>query len=483
MNPVLVGKRSRSSLEDPVSDTESGSFFPMASMLVSYLCSNLRYALLRLVDEDEVEGVIPDCDAYFLLILTKDFLKEIPTHLPLKKATGSDPTIDMSQKRRLSDVSSDTASNPTMSRYDAYMLVLEALDAFSSRCGKYRPIAVKCAALASELVKVQVPSRAQALHVLSVSVRSISSSIEAIQLASLSTASSSGDLRSAHFLEASSSCGSSTGALVALLFVPALSSLARALREVEAETETDSPSCTKTCVQSLTILIDLIATVSCCLNRILDISRNVEGVELSKAEALLQGLAEDDASLVSSLLHLLDVHSRLTSLMASTAQFRNTIDLTLFVDFLCLLRSLQLDPIGAFSWFVREALCSDVTVLLDLVTSNETDALLYLLRVLKFVGGAASDALIIQYHPKQPSTLNSFKTHEAKSPPCGMFDDSPQMLDKDDDPTVPFLLSFLRSFAERLGRMQRAGLLPFNAGPLASAAQRAIAKLADLSHK
>jgi uncharacterized protein (UPF0147 family) len=461
-------------------------------MLFLYLCSNLKYAL-RLVIQDAEGGEVvplPDCDAYFLLILVKDFSKEIPTHLPLNAPSDkdSDTSSGVSHKRKHYGLS-NVACNLTMSRYDAYMLVLEALDVFSRRCGRYRPIAIKCAALASELVKVQLHNRTQVLEVLLATARSMASSIEGIQhtscdesLPSKTSSTTAHRFVGSHFLDGRND-SDSLGSVQALLFVPALSSLARSLKEVEAES--NMPNFTRTDASTISILIDVIATLSCCLKRLLCNSGELKNINSSRdlralsAESLLQGLAEDDVALISSLLHLLEVYSRLSSLAASVVLLQNKIDFAKIEDFLSLLRSVKFDPIGSFIWFVRDALCGDVTVLLDLVTSNETDALQYVLRVLKFIDGATSDTLMLRRHLKQqPCILGSFASHNATQ--TTVYEDSSDE-GGDDGPVVPFILSFLRAFTEQLGRMQRADLLPFNAEPLLSAARRAIARLTTLS--
>lgn len=475
---VALGKRPHICIEessDGASKAEPG-YHAEAAVVVSYLCANLGAAVrLAAENKDSVCDSVPimsDYDAYFLLILTKDFAKEIGRHLAIcskKNSNAHNDSIHFS-------LPNSGNAQYHLSPHDAYMLVLEALDAFSTRCGRYRPIATKCAALASEIAKVHLNSSIEVLNILALSTRSIVKCIYNVQAAAARdiTVAPEARQRSAchHFLDAQIR-EDSVDTVTAPLLVPLISSLARALRGIET-LDLPATSTTEDGDAPLTALSGIVEIVGDGLNRLFQSPSTCKASESSiqsfnrvySSDHMLQGLAEDDSALITFLLHLFDVFSRLSALAASLpdgCEHKGALS-----RFISLLNSIDLDPLSTFVWFIREALCADATVLLDLVTSTETEALLYLLRICKLLCTAPEHLL------KSRCIDSDFNNTERSTNSDGLDDD------ESEDGNNPTVSEFMSTFIDRLQRMQRAGLLPFNSAPLINAAGRAIARIEQI---
>lgn len=95
---------------------------------------------------------------------------------------------------------------------------------------------------------------------------------------------------------------------------------------------------------------------------------------------ILAILSEDDPSLMLVLLGMLEIQLRLSVVSEHDHVTKNS-----YSSLLQLFRENGFDPTTTFLWFINDGLCMDTSVLVDLVSSSETVALKYVLRIVKYV--------------------------------------------------------------------------------------------------
>lgn len=101
-------------------------------------------------------------------------------------------------------------------------------------------------------------------------------------------------------------------------------------------------------------------------------------------EILLQ-LAESDKEIVSFLLNMIEIVLRLEYLLGNTNNSALQLDPNLLQSTYSTLQDCGCDVISLFTYFIADVICYDSSVLLDLLISNETLALKYLLRATAYL--------------------------------------------------------------------------------------------------
>jgi hypothetical protein len=147
--------------------------------------------------------------------------------------------------------------------------------------------------------------------------------------------------------------------------------------------------------------------------------------------ALLAALSESDPSLVLTMLLTIEVHLRLDIIINQAGVDPLTRESRIYSSLLQTITDNKLEPIQMFMWLIKDALCYDASVLIDLLCGSETVALKYILRVVK-------------YMKTNPTRLTKIAHGVAAEP----------------------LTAFLKALVDSLLKLNRRQMLPFNAKPL-----------------
>lgn len=143
---------------------------------------------------------------------------------------------------------------------------------------------------------------------------------------------------------------------------------------------------------------------------------------------LLVALSENDSSLMLLLLDSLECFLRLNIIVD-----RRPDNVSVYESFVNFMKRSNLGPVHMFLWLLKNGVCTDMSVLVDLISGSETVALKYTLRIIKYLNSHTSEVIAANGRSTTDTTL---------------------------------LMSCLSELDEKLQKLNRKGMLPFNANLL-----------------